>query len=302
MSKAQLILHKGVFDMSKKTNKSTVISIRLDETALAAVDLLVNAGLAQSRSEAASQFITVGVQSSEELILKATALEENVRRLKTEMLDAVKSRNLDKVQQLLAIDDKLKNAKSDEGQTAVLMAAYHRANEIKELLLQQGAELNLYEASTVGNVMRIRELLGENPESVNSHSFDGYTPLGLAAHFGHEEAALYLIQNGADIGLKGQDGTLNNTPLHAAIAGNHLGIVRLLLEHHANINAQCEGTLREGFTPLHVAAHFNRLEIARMLLEHGADPSLANSEALTPAQYALARNNLEVAAIIQVGA
>lgn len=68
--------------MSKKSKRSIVISVRLDDTSLAAVDLLVNSGLAQSRSEAASQFIGIGVQSSGALIVKAKVLEENVRVLK----------------------------------------------------------------------------------------------------------------------------------------------------------------------------------------------------------------------------
>jgi ankyrin repeat protein len=284
--------------MSKKLNRNVVISVRLDETTLAAVDLLVNAGLAQSRSEAASQFIGFGVQSSEDLIIKAKALEENVRTLKNEMLEAVKSKNLDKVKHLLEMDEKLKDARSDDGQTAVLMAAYYRANEIKELLLQKGAELNLYEAATVGNTPRVREILSESPKLINSHSFDGYTPLGLAAHFGNEETAVYLLQQGAELNLKSKDGKLNNTALHASIAGNHISIVKLLLQHGADMNSACEGELRKGFTPLHVAAHFNRTEMVRLLLQHGADPLILNSQSQTPAEYALTKGNAEIAEII----
>jgi ankyrin repeat protein len=285
--------------MSRKSKRSIVISVRLDETTLTAVDLLVDAGLAQSRSEAASQFIVIGIQSSEELILKAKELEENVRRLKNEMLDAVKSKNLDKVKHLLEIDEKLKDAKSEDGQTAVLMAAYYRANEIKELLLQKGADLNFYEAATVGNTARIKEVLSEAPKLINSHNFDGYTSLGLAAHFGHEEAATYLLDNGADINLKGKDGKLNNTALHASIAGNHINIVKLLVKYRADIDSQCEGELRRGYTPLHVAAHFNRLEIARLLIENGANLIITNNQSLAPLEYALSIGNTEIADIIQ---
>ncbi|WP_135550396.1 ankyrin repeat domain-containing protein [Paenibacillus cymbidii] len=288
--------------MSKKSTRSVVISVRLDETNLAAVDLLVNAGLAQSRSEAASQFVGFGVQASEELLRKAKALEESVRLLKNEMLDAVKQRDLSKVERLLAFDDKLKNAAAEDGQTAVLLAAYTRANEIKDLLLQKGAELNLYEAATVGSTARIRELISESPDLVNSYSYDGFTPLGLAAHFGHEEAALFLLGNGADPNRKGRDGNLDNTPLHAAIAGNHLHVAQLLLRHGADANALCEGTWRKGFTPLHVAAHFNRGEIARLLLESGADAGIRNADGLAPAEYARRKGNEALAAQLEADA
>ncbi|CAG7632225.1 hypothetical protein PAESOLCIP111_03359 [Paenibacillus solanacearum] len=281
--------------MSKKTKKTTVLSVRLDETTLAAVDLLVHAGIAQSRSEAASQLITIGVQHSEALLLKAKALEENVRRLRHEMLDAVKSKSLDKVKQLLAMDATLKNAAAENGQTAILTAAYSRASDIQELLLHSGAELNLFEAAAVGQTARVRELSEADAGLVNSHSFDGYTPLGLAAHFGHEETAAYLIDAGADTDLRSRDGKLNNMPLHASIAGNHPALTRLLLANGADPNARCEGEVRRGFTPLHVAAHFNRLEAADPLLAHGADPLLRNDDALTAAEYALAKGHTEFA-------
>jgi len=276
-----------------------VISVRLDEIALAAVDLLVNAGLAQSRSEAAAQFIAVGIRSSEELILKAKTLEEHVRRLKNEMLDAVKNKDHAKVQELLAVDEQLKNAKSDTGHTAVLMAAYTRANEIRDLLLQHGPDLDFHEAAAVGHTARMKELLGRNPQLVNTHNPDGYTPLGLAAYFGHEEAAACLLAAGADVNLKSKDGKLDNTALHAAIAGNHIHIVRLLLNAGADIDAQCEGVRRRGFTPLHAAAYFNRLEIAKLLIERGADPRIANGESLTPYEYAARRGHAEIAELIR---
>jgi ankyrin repeat protein len=285
--------------MAKPSKKSVVISVRLDETTLAAVDLLVEAGLAQSRSEAVSQFVKLGVQSSEELLLKAKALSEHIANLKLEMLNAVKSKNLDKVKQLLELDATLKDAKNEQGQTAILMAAYYRANEIKQLLIEKGAELNIYEAATIGSTARVVQLLEQSPELINSHSFDGFTPLGLAAHFGNEETAAYLLQTGADPGLKGTDGKLNNTPLHAAIAGNYIRVVKLLIHGGSDINAQCEGELRRGFTPLHVAAHFNRVEIVKLLLSHGADPNLVNSDGATALDYALSRGNSEIAELIR---
>lgn len=284
--------------MSRKQARSAVLSVRLDETTLQAVDLLVEAGLAQSRSEAASQFITIGVQSSEQLLLKANALAEHVRSLKQQMLDAVRSKNIDQVKHLLSLDEKLKNAKSEDGQTAILMAAYYRANEIKQLLLQQGAELNLYEAAAVGNTVRVREIAEVSPQLINSCSFDGYTPLGLAAHFGNEETAVYLLQAGADPNLKGTDGKLNNTPLHAAIAGSYINIVHLLLDNGSDMDSRCEGELRPGYTPLHVAAHFNRVQIAKLLLERGADPNAADDRSLTPAEYAYSKGNKETGDII----
>lgn len=53
-----------------------------------------------------------------------------------------------------------------------------------------------------------------------------------------------------------------STPLHLAATGGDLEIVKMLLEHDANIEAK--NALQE--TPLHRAAHFNRVDIVDFLL------------------------------------
>ena len=84
--------------------QSVVISIRLDDLSLKAVDLLVEAGLETNRSRAVSHLINVGIQSSEELLKKAQQLANRVHQLRNEMVDAVKINNLDRVTELLGQD------------------------------------------------------------------------------------------------------------------------------------------------------------------------------------------------------
>jgi uncharacterized protein len=286
--------------MSRKKNpRQTVLVVRLNDTDLSAVDLLVEAGLAQSRSEAASQLIAVGVQSSEDLLTRAKDLAKTVQSLKNEMLDAVKTKNADRVKQLLSEDSGLVHAKNEEGQTAVLLSAYYHANEVKDLLLERGPELNLYEAAAVGATERLRELLQSHPQLIGVHNPDGYTPLGLAAFFGNEETVRYLLDAGAEINQYSQDGKLNNTSLHASIAGNHEAIVSLLLSRGADVNAACRGSIRAGFTPLHVAVHFNRMAAAKLLLEHGANRRIGNTDGQTPAAYAELKGNHEMISLLQ---
>ncbi|MCJ7841969.1 ankyrin repeat domain-containing protein [Lederbergia sp. NSJ-179] len=282
----------------KKNPRNVVISVRLDESSLMAVDLLVNSGLSQSRSEAASQFISIGIQSSENLLIRAKNLAENVKSLKDEMVDAVKAKNLDKVKQILNQDANLVNAKNIEGETAVLMSAYFHANEIKELLLERGAELDIYEASAVGATDRVKEILRHSPELLNSHNKDGYTLLGLSSYFGNEKTVEYLLKTGADVNLFGKDGKVSNTALHAAIAANHEKIVKMLLDNGANANAKCRGNIRSGFTPLHVAVYFNRMSMIKILLDHGADKEICNDNDQTPAYYARQIGNDELAEMI----
>jgi ankyrin repeat protein len=69
--------------------------------------------------------------------------------------------------------------------------------------------------------------------AVNSHAYDGWTPLHLSAFFGHAEAARLLLESGASINAVSTN-NLRNTPLHAAVAARRTEVAILLLEHGAD--------------------------------------------------------------------
>jgi ankyrin repeat protein len=284
--------------MTKK-KQSIVISIRLDESSLKAVDLLVDSGLETNRSRAVSHFLTKGIHASEEMLRKAQLLADHIQQLKTEMIEAVKLNNLDKVTELLNQNSDLVNASNSHGETAVLLAAYYRANEIKELLIHKGAELSIHEAAAVGNTMRVKELLEESPHLLDGYSKDGFTPLGLASHFGNEETVSLLLNKGASVNARSKDGNLNNMAIHAAIAGNYEQIVRTLIQHGADVNAKCEGIWRLGYTPLHVAGYFGRASIISLLLENDAHPEFLNDKGESPFELAVQREHPEAAVLLQ---
>lgn len=275
--------------------RDSVVSVRLDDSSIEAIDLLVESGLAQSRSEGAAQLIVRGINSSEDLLQQAKQLAESVQRVKNEMINAVKTRNVNKVKELVIQDDSLVNAQNEQGETAVLMAAYYHAKEVKDVLLAKGPNLDLFEACAVGNTERISDILEQQPGLINAYNRDGYTPLGLASFFGHLEAVKLLLQKGADIHELSRDGQFNNTALHAAVAGNYEGIVEILLHHQANVNARSKGAVRAGFTPLHVAAGRGQMNLVAALLEHGADRNATNDAGLTPGEYAIERGFTKLA-------
>jgi ankyrin repeat protein len=57
------------------------------------------------------------------------------------------------------------------------------------------------------------------------------------------------------------------TPLHAAAWKDFLDVARLLIEKGAEVDARDE----DGGTPLHTAAEEGSLDVARLLIEHGAN-------------------------------
>jgi uncharacterized protein len=122
---------------------------------------------------------------------------------------------------------------------------------------------------------------------INSFSQEGFAPLTLAAHFGHEETTQWLLDQGADIDVVSTH-RLGVTPLHASLFGKSTATARLLIENGANVNIARGGNgwPRAGWTALHYAAGFGFDELVPLLLEHGADLTLRDEILRTPLDVA----------------
>jgi uncharacterized protein len=265
--------------MSKDTAKTrgNVISVRLDDASIEVLDLLVQSGLLQSRSEAAAQLIAIGIQSAEELLQQAKDLADNLQRIKQEMFTAVKSRDVTRVKELLSQDETLAHTKTENGESPLLLSVYYGAKDVTEFLLHRGVELNMFEAASIGNTQKVQEFLQENPEAINNYSSDGWTALALAAFFGHKETAEFLLAKGADL-MKRSTNSMDNTPLHAALAGRRADVAKLLIEHGADIDNIAGG----GWTPLHLASANGDAEMVGLLLTRGAQRNIKNNDGNTP--------------------
>jgi ATP-dependent Clp protease ATP-binding subunit ClpA len=64
--------------------KNNVITCRLDDTTLNALDILVEAGVRSTRSDAAAWLIGAGIEAHRPLIARVTATVEEIRRLRDE--------------------------------------------------------------------------------------------------------------------------------------------------------------------------------------------------------------------------
>lgn len=73
------------------------------------------------------------------------------------------------------------------------------------------------------------------------------------------------------------------TPLHMAVARGSLSMVRLLLEHGADVNS----VNSEGATALHVGVISGHSVIVSELFKHGADPTLMDAAGWLPLHYAV---------------
>ena len=119
------------------------------------------------------------------------------------------------------------------------------------------------------------------------------TPLHYAAHYGLDAMVKYLvIEHAQDVNARGL--YKKSTPLHLASARGHVTVVRVLLEHDADVTAQNE----DGSTPLHLASRWGRVKVVRVLLKHGADPTAQDNNRLTPLHQASSRGHVDSARIL----
>lgn len=280
--------------MDARLNRTTVISVRLDDLSLQAVDLMVQSGLAQSRSEAAADFIGIGIRSGEELLRQAKELADRLQQVRQEMMGAVKARDVARVQALLDQNASLVNSPAEDGNTPLLTSVYYGAKEVTELLLARGAELSLFEAAALGETERVRQLLEADPQVLNAYSHDGWTALHLAAFFGHAATAAFLLGQGADLRAVSRN-PMGNTPLHAALASRRYEIARQLMEAGADVNTPDAAR----WTPLHHASYNGSLEMVALLLERGARAEVSGGpKGQTPQEMALEKGHAEIAALL----
>src|ERR1044071_8058390 len=100
-------------------------------------------------------------------------------------IDAIKAGEFDRVKAMVSAEPALVEAHSRTGDSAILTAVYHRQKEIVNLRVARAATMTLFDACAAGELERAERLVEENPGGVHAFSPDGWTPLHLAAFFGH---------------------------------------------------------------------------------------------------------------------
>jgi ankyrin repeat protein len=189
----------------------------------------------------------------------------------------------------------LAQARDPQGVSALQWSVYAGQPMVRDYLLAQlamhGEPLDIFEAATVGDSLRLEDLLAADPGAAHSFSGDGWTPLHLAAGFGTPQSVDVLLQHGAQVDAVSKN-PQRNQPLHAALAlGRDPEVVRLLLAHGANPNAVQVG----GFTALFSAASAGRRDLVELLMESGAHALHRSDLDKTAADFARERGHAELA-------
>lgn len=177
-----------------------------------------------------------------------------------QLADSAAGGDTETVRRLVTEDPGLASAYTDEGWTALHLAA---TPNIAAMLLDAGADIN----------------------ARNRHKFagPGNSPLSAAVYQQRQDVVRLLIQRGADVN---QGDNAGFTPLHLAVANGHIETARLLLEAGADASARtgaAGGKQWGNKTPLDLLAVEDRIaedgagiapevdaDMSALLRQHGA--------------------------------
>ena len=176
-------------------------------------------------------------------------------------------------------------------QTVTSEVTQRAGREELNYTVPRGGSTALLFAARSGDVGSARLLIAAGAD-INDALPDGASALVVAAHSGHGDVAALLLEKGADPNAA----DVGYTALHAAVLRSDLDLVKSLLAHRANPNAQItKGTpVRRnsqdfelpktliGATPYLLAARFLEADIMRALAAGGADTRLPMKDGATP--------------------
>ena len=186
------------------------------------------------------------------------------------IVDAIESNRYDTA--LLMLDYCKEITDKDKHEAAMFKAVADGRQDVAQKLAKflpksdktaANAEAFLRRLALEGNVVGMQRLIEATGVDVNCKDRNNDTPLFHAMEDGKLDAAMYLINHGADIKAVG-DG--DETLLHCA-AARDFRLVKYLVEHGLDVNAKSKLDV----TPLHHAVTHKGLDIVAYLLEHGAD-------------------------------
>lgn len=189
------------------------------------------------------------------------------------------------------------NATMRNGWNALHLAAVHGLNDVVDLLIRKGVDINALEKESMSNAIilatqkgfaRITEaLIAAGIDIHVTNNRNNTNALLMASQEGFTDCVRALLAAGARV-----DSVLANglSSLHLACTHGRMGVIKLLLEYDAPVNL-CSN---DGSTPIGLAAQDSKEEIVRLLLEKQANVNLSKNKNWTPLLLAATKDNINI--------
>lgn len=157
----------------------------------------------------------------------------------------------------------------------------------------------LFKACGKGDVTTVKAILSANKTlDLSSMDEEGNTPMHFAAVGGHADVVKILIEHGANVEVKSRDGF---TPMHSVAQGDHSKVLELLIEKGAHVDTP--NTFDNGNTTLHYAACWGANECTKVLLKNKATVDAKAHDQSTPLSFAAEKGHLLIAKqLVEAGA
>jgi ankyrin repeat protein len=191
----------------------------------------------------------------------------------------------------------------ETGRTPVHEALIGGHTDAAKLLIEAGGKEDLYSNIAFGKIDHVQAALAADPSRAGRPDGASRMPLDYAAADNQLQIAKLLIESGAPV--VDYELSATKVPLHYAIHTGNLAMAKLLLDSGHSPNT-AEGRRGESATSdpaLHMAIAGDKLEIIKLLLDHKADLKTRNTYSLTPLHLAAESGKANIVAmLIKAGA
>lgn len=206
---------------------------------------------------------------------------------------AISNDRIDQLSSILndsAVTAELVQTRSDNGKSALMIAAKLGDLDLVEQLLSLGADVNGKTATggtpfmfaSLGGFIDVVRRFSTMKIDLNAQGSNGWSAVTIAAAKGNERLLEYLLSLETDVNARD---IYRWTPLMRAVANRHNAAVMMLLSRKdIELDSQDEA----GNTALHHAVAVGDVDLTALLIARGASVGLENHAGYTPAQLAAA--------------
>lgn len=170
-----------------------------------------------------------------------------------------------------SIDELIKNKESYE--------IVENVDTANDLLTSE----NWFIAVREGDIDAVKVFINHKFDVNTRHSERESTALMFASSNGKHDIVKLLVENGADVNVKNNDG---NTALYFALIGSsstvNIMIIKTLVKYGAYVNVKC----KDPETFLHIALIKRKYSVIELFVKKGADVNKKNDNGETPLSYA----------------